>query len=405
MTAFTPPPEFGHPDSTNGWQAEVGGATADQHGRPVQVFNLRYLPGFLTRRRNTSTVGQDTDRETDRVGGWLLAGAALLLLALALAQGYVSYRAQYQFVHAVKHEHLASTLEALGLDTAAVIFALLALAQARLGRPAVAERTLNLACVAGSLLMNALSADVSSAKSVAAWVLPAALYAAASDRLIAVVRRRALTGHDADTTSPLTAARGISLWVLRLGLAPVTTCKGFRAWVLDEAPVAPGRRALPAPGPTATPSALPSGERPALEAGPSTPLANGPSSPASTSSAPSSDGPSTETGRTRSRTRKTSSSRAKTGRSKRSSRTTTRTEVDVTELLPLGRRIAAELAASGEALTRDTLAAQLRQAGHTAGNARVGALLTHLKTDPTGPTAEPAASPSISTSATEGQAA
>ncbi|WP_026415427.1 hypothetical protein [Actinomadura oligospora] len=374
----------------------------------MQVFNLRYLPGFLTRRRTPQTAtGQDTSREADRVGGWLLAGAALLLLALALAQGYVSYRAQYQFVHAVKHEHLASTLEALGLDTAAVIFALLALAQARLGRPAVAERTLNMACVAGSLLMNALSADVGSAKSVAAWVLPAALYAAASDRLIAVVRRRALTGYDADTTSPLTAARGISLWVLRLGLAPITTCKGFRAWVLDEAPVAPGRRALPAPGPSVTPSALPSGERPALGAGPSSPHESGPSNQASTPSTSPSDDSSTTTGRTGARTRKTSSSRATGGRSKRSSRTAARAQVDVTELLPLGRRIAAELAASGEPLTRDSLAAQLRQAGHTAGNARVGALLTHLKTEPTEPTtaAEPAVPDTTPAPATEGQAA
>ncbi|MFC4910912.1 hypothetical protein [Actinomadura gamaensis] len=401
MTTFTPPPEFGRPDHANGWQAETAGATSDPHGRPVQVFNLRYLPGFLTRRR--TTTAEDT-AAADRVGGWLLAGAALLLLALALAQGYVSYRAQYQFVHAVKHEHLASTLEALGLDAAAVIFALLALAQARLGRPAVAERTLNLACVAGSLLMNALSADIGSAKSVAAWVLPAALYAAASDRLIAVVRRRALAGRDtADTTSPLAAARGIGLWVLRLGLAPVTTCKGFRAWVLDEAPVAPGRRALPAPGPSTSPSALPSGERPAIEAGPSTPSESGPSDRTSVPSAPSSAGPSSTAGRTGTRTRRTPSSRTGGGRSKRSSRTSAPAPVDVTDLIPLGQQIAAELAARGEPLTRDSLAAQLRQAGHTAGNARVGALLTHLKTD-TAP-ADSAASPSDSTTATEGQAA
>ncbi|MGI5324072.1 hypothetical protein [Actinomadura nitritigenes] len=218
----------------------------DQYGRPVQVFNLRYLPGFLARRRAEGT-GDDAPAERgDRAGGWLLAVASVLLLILAAAQGYVSYRAQYAFVHAQKHEHAASMLEALGLDAAAVIFALLALAQARLGRPAVAERALNLACVLGSLCMNALSADPGSAKSVAAWVLPAALYAAASDRLIAVVRQRALAGRDgAEEGSPLAAARGLALWALRFGMAPWSTVRGFRAWVLDEAPVAPGRRALP----------------------------------------------------------------------------------------------------------------------------------------------------------------
>ena len=59
-----------------------------------------------------------------------------LLLLLAAAQGYVSFRAQYTFVDHAKHSHVPSTLEALGLDTGAVIFALLALSLARRGRRA-----------------------------------------------------------------------------------------------------------------------------------------------------------------------------------------------------------------------------------------------------------------------------
>lgn len=258
MTTTRNPTYDPSPHTINGHQGAGGFGPAadsaadsatgrDEYGRPVQVFNLRYLPGWMARRRGREGAqGQAPSEGTDRAGGWLLAVASVLLLLLAAAQGYVSYRAQYAFVHAEKGEHTASMLEALGLDAAAVIFALLALAQARLGRPAVAERALNLACVAGSLCMNALSADPSSAKSVAAWVMPAALYAAASDRLIAVVRRRALAGRDgAEEGSPLAAARGLSLWSLRFGMAPVSTVRGFRAWVLDEAPVAPGRRALP----------------------------------------------------------------------------------------------------------------------------------------------------------------
>ncbi|KAB2371126.1 DUF2637 domain-containing protein [Actinomadura montaniterrae] len=224
---------------------DVAAADHDHYGRPVQVFNLRYLPGFLARRR---AEGETPAEGADRPGRWLLVVASVLLLLLAAAQGYVSYRAQYAFVHAEKGEKTASTLEALGLDAAAVIFALLALAQARLGRTAVTERALNLACVIGSLCMNALSADPGSAKSVAAWVMPAALYAAASDRLIAVVRQRALADRDgAEEGSPLAAARGLALWVLRFAMAPWSTLGGFRDWVLDEAPVAPGRRALPTP--------------------------------------------------------------------------------------------------------------------------------------------------------------
>ena len=67
-------------------------------------------------------------------GGGLLAAASCLLLLLAAAQGYVSFRAQYAFVDHAKHTRIPSVLEALGLDTGAVIFALLALSLARRGR-------------------------------------------------------------------------------------------------------------------------------------------------------------------------------------------------------------------------------------------------------------------------------
>jgi hypothetical protein len=39
------------------------------------------------------------------------------------------------------------------------------------------------------------------------------------------------------------------LWLLRLALAPASTLAGFRAWVLEQCPVAPGRRATPPPVP------------------------------------------------------------------------------------------------------------------------------------------------------------
>jgi hypothetical protein len=47
--------------------------------------------------------------------------------------------------------------------------------------------------------------------------------------------------------------------LLRLSLAPASTLAGFRAWVLDECPIAPGRRAgRPAPvaATTAPPRAI-----------------------------------------------------------------------------------------------------------------------------------------------------
>jgi hypothetical protein len=196
-------------------------------------------------------------------GGWLLAVASGLLFLLAAAQGYVSFRAQYAFVDHAKRAHIPSLLEALGLDTGAVIFALLALSLARRGQRGTAERILNVACALGSLTMNLLAANLASPRSVTVWVLPSALYALASDRLIAVVRRWAQAmARDAQVApegSPWRALGGLALWVLRLALDAPGTVTGFRRWVLAAAPVAPGIRAV-IPSATGGLQTLPAGD-------------------------------------------------------------------------------------------------------------------------------------------------
>ncbi len=45
----------------------------------------------------------------------------------------------------------------------------------------------------------------------------------------------------------LAMAGGLLRWLLRLSMAPASTLHGFRTWVLEECPVAPGRAARPAP--------------------------------------------------------------------------------------------------------------------------------------------------------------
>jgi hypothetical protein len=168
----------------------------------------------------------------------LLLTASVLLLLLAAAQGYVSWWAQYAFVLAAKHARTPAALEALGLDTAAVIFALLALAKARLGRSAAIERVLNLACALGSLAMNVLAAELGSPRSLVVYVLPSALYAACSDRLIAVVRDRYRTvGGRESEGSVWHLAAVMALWAARLALAPPSTAAGFRRWVLSRTPL------------------------------------------------------------------------------------------------------------------------------------------------------------------------
>ncbi len=106
---------------------------------------------------------------------------------------------------------------------------------------------LNVACALGSVTMNLLAADLNSPRSVTVWVLPSALYALASDRLIAVVRRWV---QDSDPNAEIAAEGsawrtfgGLAFWVLRLVLDAPGTVAGFRRWVLVMAPVAPGVRA------------------------------------------------------------------------------------------------------------------------------------------------------------------
>jgi hypothetical protein len=203
-------------------------------------------PERIARRqsRQEARPGASPARQKEQRGGgtWLLVVASVLLLLLAAAQGYVSFRAQYTFIDQAKHAHIPSLLEALGLDTGAVIFALLALSLARRGRRGSVERVLNVACALGSMTMNLLAADLSSPRSVTVWVLPSALYALASDRLIAVVRQwvQARTADPRRDGSPWQAAGRLGLWLLRLVFDPAGTVRGFRLWVLAVVPTSPG---------------------------------------------------------------------------------------------------------------------------------------------------------------------
>ena len=171
----------------------------------------------------------------------LLAGACVLLAGLAVTMGVVSWHAQYVFVLAAKHQRLAAALEALGLDTGAVIFAVLGIALARLGRRAVIERALVCACAAGSGGMNLLGADLGSPRSVAVFVMPPLLFAAGSDRLIAVIRRAAL-GPAEDGQAQRSAWRLAALallYLLRLAAAPPSTMVGVRRALLNATPLPP----------------------------------------------------------------------------------------------------------------------------------------------------------------------
>src|SRR5207245_6739699 len=138
--------------------------------------------------RRTAVRTRPAQQRTDLA--WLVA-ATVALAMLAAAAAVVSWNAQYVMVLRARHTLLIAALEAGIPDAGAAVFAALGIALALHGRRALRPRTLNLACVGLSLAMNAMAAGPSW-RAAAIWVMPAAVYALASDTLISVVRAHAL---------------------------------------------------------------------------------------------------------------------------------------------------------------------------------------------------------------------
>jgi hypothetical protein len=230
---------------------------------PVPQRRSHQLPAFIPN-GPWSSPPPDTDNAQprrpinaalprDRSVIWL-RNAAIGLCGLAAAAAAVSFTAQYRMVYADRRLAAVAGLEAAIPDTAALIFACLGVALALHGRRALRARALNVASVGASVFMNVIAA-APGWRSLAVWAMPPVAYALASDTLIGVVRSWAIARHKhlnvtlaAEEVTPLAVLGGLVLWLLRLALAPASTLAGFRAWVLDECPTAPGRRAdRPAP--------------------------------------------------------------------------------------------------------------------------------------------------------------
>ena len=200
-------------------------------------------------------TGLATDRgraaaATGATGRWLIAGACVLLAGLAVAMGVTSFHAQFTYIFAAKRQWAPAVLEALGLDAGAVIFSLLGIALARLGRRAAVERALVVVCALGSCGMNVLNANLGSPRSVAVYGMPPVLFALTSDRLVAVVRRAALgpASDDAAQRSAWHLAGRSVLYCLRFAVDRRGTAAGFRRAILDATPL-PQESALPEASP------------------------------------------------------------------------------------------------------------------------------------------------------------
>jgi hypothetical protein len=183
---------------------------------------------------------------TERTPGSALILAATVLLGLLAAGLFVvSLAAQYRYVFMVKHQSVPSAIEAVGLDVGMAVFSLLALGLAMAGQSARIERALIVVCAVASAGQNYAAADVTSPRSVAAYVLPPLFLALVVDRVVAVVRRHVLGGEERSVWAAAgrglaAAAKGLGLvllYLLRFVLAPPSTGLGLRRLVLIAAPL------------------------------------------------------------------------------------------------------------------------------------------------------------------------
>jgi hypothetical protein len=235
----------------NGRTAVIGADT----GRPLGGPGLFEITRANGERHVTSIrrlAGQDSPP-----GARLVAAATILLGLLAAALFVVTLSAQYRYVFAVKQQSVPSMIQAVGLDAGMVVFSLLALGLAVAGQSARIERTLIVVCALASAGQNYAAADVTSPRSVAAYVLPPLFLVLVVDRVVAVARRHVLGDSERSVWATLGRTFGrAGLYALRFAVAAPSTASGVRRLILTSAPL---------PGPVSAPQSA--GLSPAADRG------------------------------------------------------------------------------------------------------------------------------------------
>ena len=130
-------------------------------------------------------------------------------------------------------------IEAASLDLGMAIFTLLALGLAMAGQAARIERALIVACALGSAAQNYAAADVTSPRSVAAYVAPSLFLALVVDRVVAVMRRHVLG--DAERSVWATVGRALAVMARALGRGPAVPAAVRAGSAVDRRRAAPGR--------------------------------------------------------------------------------------------------------------------------------------------------------------------
>lgn len=209
-------------------------------------------------------------------GSALINIATALLMALAAALYVVSINSQFSTVMAAKDNDIVSWVEAVSLDAGMAVFTLLALGLSRAGQSARIERLAIVACSGASAAMNLASANSADVRSILVFVCPPLFLAGVVDRTVSVVRRHYMGDDDASAWSNLGK---VALYSLRFVLAPVTSARGGRRWVLNATPVPESTKEVPTAGPVqAITAPVAPFAWPLQAAGPSEPVSSKPRS-------------------------------------------------------------------------------------------------------------------------------
>ncbi|MBG0819068.1 hypothetical protein [Planomonospora sp. ID82291] len=196
----------------------------------------------------------------DRLSGGLLGGASVLIFAALVGAGIVTYASQLLFAQEHNHvgaftdlDQLRAYIVAALPDVGWIAMALVALVAALRGRSSLRARVGVMVFFALSLAAQILYAPDTPEGLLVAIIAPISL-AWMLETLIIEVRRWAgdrlgvpmdespiLTGVLLWLVRVLRAAVRLPLWLLRLIFDRKGTWSGVREWVLDTAPLAPGR--------------------------------------------------------------------------------------------------------------------------------------------------------------------
>lgn len=237
--------EFSRAAGRRDWSAVAEEAEAEARGA-----GLYEIDGSDPGRRRITNVRKLAGREPRAKGSVLIGTAGWMLAVLAAGVMAVSFAGQFTYIYAARADgdrgvNLWSLIEAGMFDTGMIVLSLLALGLARATKASRTERVLIVLCALGSAAMGYAAADVSSPRSVAAYVAPPLFLAVVVDRVISVIRRHMLGD---DEPSPwaglgrvvLAAVKLLGLvllYTLRLVLDPKHTPGGLRRVVLNAAPL------------------------------------------------------------------------------------------------------------------------------------------------------------------------